>query len=171
MAYINKEESKAIREALKKEFPGSKFGVRIRHHSSLSVDIKSSNIDWSNVFITDDVYYRDSFKPQYSLAVDKIKQYRPDVYPELIKWMDNNPDQWEAHYDIADRIHILFTPEQIEFLDKVETIIKRAPFDAGVGDLWFNKSDSQIDYFHIAYYIDLNITEGLNKNLREVVAI
>ena len=169
MAYITKEDSKAIREALKKEFPGSKFGVKIRHHSSLSVDIKASDIDWSNVFTEMDVYHRDSFKPKYSLAVDRIKEYRPEVYPKLVEWMDNNKDQWEAHYDIADRIHIMFTPEQIKFLDKVEEITKTAPFHAGVGDLWFNESDSQIDYFHTAYYIDINITENLNNNLREVL--
>jgi hypothetical protein len=171
MAYINKEESKAIRDRLKKEFPGSKFGVRIRNHMAISVDLKESNIDWSNVFTEIDVYYRDSFKPQYSLAIDHIKRNKPSVYAELTKWMDNNPDQWEAHLDIADRIHIFFTPEQAEFLDKVETLIKRAPFDAGVGDLWFDKSDSMTDYFHTAFYIDINITKNLNKNLREVIAI
>ena len=58
MAYIKKEDSKAIREALKKEFPGSKFGVKIRHHSSLSVDIKARYIynlnqmkDWISMFL------------------------------------------------------------------------------------------------------------------------
>ena len=169
MAYIKKEESKAIREALKKEFPGSKFGVRIRNNMALEVDLKESDIDWSNIFINMDVYHRDSFKPKYSLAVDRIKEYKPEIYPQLIKWMKNNMDQWEKHHSDQDRIHIFFTPKQVEFLDKVEENTKTAPFNAGVGDLWFDKSDSMTDYFHTAYYIDINLEEGLNKNLKEVI--
>lgn len=169
MAYIKKEESKAIREALKKEFPGSKFGVRIQDHMRLCVEVKKSDLDWTNIFTDMGAYHRESFNPRYSLAVDRIKEYKPEIYPELVKWMDQNPDQFERHVDIADRIHILFTPEQNKFLDKVEEIIKTAPFHAGVGDLWFDKSDMMTDYFHTAFYISININESLNENLKEVI--
>lgn len=45
MAYITKEKSAEIRKALKARFPDWKFSVKIRHHSSLDVDILSAPID------------------------------------------------------------------------------------------------------------------------------
>ena len=44
------------------------------------------------------------------------------------------------------------------FFEQVLEIIKCAPARAG-GRAWFDKSDSQTDYFHIAYYIHLNVGE------------
>jgi hypothetical protein len=44
------------------------------------------------------------------------------------------------------------------FFEQVLNIIKTAPSNAG-GRAWFDKSDSQTDYFHIAYYIHLNVGE------------
>lgn len=170
MAYINKEESKAIREALKKEFPNSKFGVRIRDNMTLCVEVKKSDLDWTNLFADIDVYHRGS-RGLYSLSVDRVREYKPEIYPELTKWIDQNPDKFERHIDIAERIHIFFTPEQNEFLDKVSEIIKTAPFKAGVGKLWFDKSDPMTDYFHTAFYIDIHISEVLNENLKEVVTV
>ena len=43
------------------------------------------------------------------------------------------------------------------FFDKIVEIIKTAPFKAGVGDLWFDDSDSQTDYFHTAYYMSVGV--------------
>ena len=42
-------------------------------------------------------------------------------------------------------------------IKKVEKIIKTAPYNAGVGDLWFDESDSQSDYFHTAFYMSIHI--------------
>jgi hypothetical protein len=42
-------------------------------------------------------------------------------------------------------------------IEKVEKIIKTAPYNAGVGDLWFDESDSQSDYFHTAFYMSIHI--------------
>ena len=48
-------------------------------------------------------------------------------------------------------------PKNAEFFKEVLEIIKSAPFKAGVGDLWFDKSDIITDYFHTAYYIHLHV--------------
>jgi hypothetical protein len=50
--------------------------------------------------------------------------------------------------------------EHTEFFKQVVDIIKTAPsrgegFHKGSG--WFDESDAMVDYFHTAYYIDLNV--------------
>ena len=42
-------------------------------------------------------------------------------------------------------------------IKKVEKIIKTVLYLEGVGDLWFDKSDSMTDYFHTAYYMSIHV--------------
>ena len=50
MAYINKEDVKAIRKELKEAFPKFKFGVRKQHGSmSVMVTVKQGPTDFSNI--------------------------------------------------------------------------------------------------------------------------
>ena len=49
MAYINKEQVKQIREALKKEFPEIKFSVRKENYSSVHVTILKSPYNFSDL--------------------------------------------------------------------------------------------------------------------------
>jgi hypothetical protein len=51
------------------------------------------------------------------------------------------------------------TGEHQTFFEKIVNIMKTAPAKAGVGDMWFDESDSMTDYFHIAYYLQLNVGE------------
>ncbi len=46
MAYITAEQVKAVRVALKKEFPSVKFSVTKEHCSNLKISIMESNIDF-----------------------------------------------------------------------------------------------------------------------------
>ena len=129
MAYINAEQTKAIRKALKERFPEHKFSVKIgagNHSVSVSVvegpAFEQEEAQWNHVenkFVAPDLNKNHS----------SINQY----------WIDK-------HY-----------PKNAEFFKEVLEIIKSAPFKAGVGDLWFNKSDIITDYFHTAYYIHLHI--------------
>ena len=57
MAFINKENVKQIREALKKEFPEIKFSVRKENFSSVYVSILKSPYDFSDLpFFRQDSY-------------------------------------------------------------------------------------------------------------------
>ena len=58
MAYISKEDVKAIREELKVAFPELKFGVKKMHGGSNGVDvtIKSGKVDFSDCFTHGDGY-------------------------------------------------------------------------------------------------------------------
>ena len=126
MAYINAEQVKAIRLALKKEFPEFKFSVTKRHHSEVDVRLMSGP----------------SFDKQ------KLWIRGEDVVVDL-----NNYDSWSTinHY------HTYWYGKYEKFFNKIIEIIKTAPFKAGVGDLWFDESDSQTDYFHTAYYMSIGI--------------
>lgn len=53
--------------------------------------------------------------------------------------LDVNPYWYHDHFDGVAR----------EFLEEL--------FAAMKGTKWFNKSDIQSDYFHIAYYLDVNV--------------
>ena len=126
MAYINAEQVKAIRLALKKEFPEFKFSVTKRHHSEVDVRLMSGP----------------SFDKQ------KVWHRGEEVVVDL-----NNMDSWSTinHY------HTHWYGKYEEFFNKIIEIIKTAPFKAGVGDLWFDESDSMTDYFHTAYYMSVGI--------------
>jgi len=126
MAYINAEQVKAIRLALKKEFPEFKFSVTKRHHSEVDVRLMSGP----------------SFDKQ------KVWHRGEEVVVDL-----NNMDTWSTinHY------HTHWYGKYEEFFNKIIEIIKTAPFKAGVGDLWFDDSDSMTDYFHTAYYMSIGI--------------
>ena len=56
MAYIGKEDVKAIREELKATFPKFKFGVRKRDWNQVTVTVKEGPTDFSSCFRGDDGY-------------------------------------------------------------------------------------------------------------------
>ena len=66
--------------------------------------------------------------------------------------------QGRGAYAQINEYHLYNYGKYQTFFEQVLEIIKCAPARAG-GRAWFDKSDSQIDYFHIAYYIHLNVGE------------
>lgn len=49
-----------------------------------------------------------------------------------------------------------FYGKHAKFLDRIDEIAKTAPGKAG-GKVYFNETDAQIDYFHVAYYVNIHI--------------
>ena len=129
MAYINAEQTKSIREALKKKFPEHKFSV---------------TIGAGNHSVTASVIAGPAFRQeeaQYNKYKDKY------VAPDL------NKDHTQVnHFWVKDHY-----PNNAKFFQEVVEIIKTAPYYAGVGDLWFDESDIQTDYFHTAYYLNIQV--------------
>jgi hypothetical protein len=66
--------------------------------------------------------------------------------------------QGRGAYAQINEYHLYNYGKYQTFFEQILEIIKCAPARAG-GRAWFDKSDSQIDYFHIAYYIHLNVGE------------
>ena len=67
--------------------------------------------------------------------------------------VDGDINEYEQlnHYH-AERF---YGEENVVIIKKVEKIVKTTPW--GVGDLWFDKSDSMSDYFHTAYYFSIHV--------------
>ena len=129
MAYINAKETKAIREALKKRFPGHKFSVT-----------KMSGSHGVNVAVM--------AGPAFKKEPEQYNQYEDKyVAPDLNKGHSSVNHFWvKDHY-----------PNNAKFFQNVVEIIKTAPYYAGVGELWFDESDIQTDYFHTAYYMRISV--------------
>ena len=129
MAYINAEQTKAIRKALKKRFPDHTFSVT-KMGGSYGVNVR--------------VMAGPAFKKEaaeYDRSLDKY------VAIDLNEGYSNINQYWiNEHY-----------PNNAKFFEEVLEIIMTAPYYAGVGDLWFDKSDIQTDYFHTAYYISISV--------------
>jgi hypothetical protein len=127
MAYINAQEVKAIRNELKAQFPGFKFGVR-KGSGSLSVDvsIKSGPVD---------------FIENYNEVTGNSEGRLAEGYLQI------NQYWFQDHFDGAAK----------NMIDQVLRIIKIAPSTVPGGRRWFDESDAMTDYFHTAYYIHLQV--------------
>ena len=53
--------------------------------------------------------------------------------------------------------HLQNYGQHTPFFEELEKIIKTAPALAEGGRKWFDKSDMMTDYFHTAFYIDLDV--------------
>jgi len=121
MAHMN-QEKKALISPLIKEI-SKKYGVKtslsIRDRSSISLNIKSGNIDFINNF-------------------NEIAKTKNAI-------LAANDHVSVNHY----WFHEQFSGVALEFLKESMVALKSAG--------WFDKSDIQIDYFNIAYYISIEI--------------
>ena len=68
-----------------------------------------------------------------------VSEKRGEEHAVTRNYMDVNPYWYQEH----------FTGTAKEFFDEVMTAVKSAD--------WFDKSDIQTDYFHTAYYFDINV--------------
>lgn len=107
MAFISKEETKNIRENLKKAFPNLKFSVTTLHHSKVSVIIKSGDVDFigamecadnaANFGINVNEYHFEKY-----FFTEETQQIIPKIFT-IIKsqgWYDNS-DAMTDYFDVA----------------------------------------------------------------------
>ena len=108
MAYINKENVKQIREALKKAFPEIKFSVRKENHSSVYVSILKSPYDFSDL-----PHYREDYYTSVNhFRVPDCKHRRMlEKIITIIKtgsertWFDKS-DSMTDYFHVAFYIHL-----------------------------------------------------------------
>jgi len=129
MAYMNQETKKELAPAIKAVLTkyGMKGSIGVRHHMTLVVNIKSGKLD---------------IMQNWYDTVTKNGQILTNTYGDTIKkpeYMDVN------QYWISENYSGIVKDFIIEL------------YDAMKGDKWFDKSDIQSDYFHTAYYMDVNV--------------
>ena len=128
MAYIKTEEVSAIRNELKKRFGHTGLKFGVRKMHHSSVHV---TIKAGPIDFTDvfrSSNSRDFTNPGTDNGYAQINTYHLDMYGEH-----------ESHFEA------------------ILKIIKTAPALAEGGREWFDKSDIMTDYFHTAFYINLNV--------------
>lgn len=96
MAYITKETVKDIRNALKKEFPQTKFSVRLFHNMKVSVSIMTSPYFDDDINMNINHNWLDRYPEDAKVflkRVDEIIRTTGDYY--------NNTDIMTDYFDVA----------------------------------------------------------------------
>jgi hypothetical protein len=131
MAYMNQERKAKIVSLVKPIL--AKYGIKatfaVRSHMTICLNIKSGPIDFVENFIETD---RASFHGR-KMAADQIAYIRKN------QSVDVNPYWYQEH----------FSGKAKAFLSEILPAMK------GAG--WYDRSDSQTDYFDTAYYVEVNI--------------
>jgi hypothetical protein len=74
-------------------------------------------------------------------------------------WADKSETDYGYGYTNINHCHI--TEERFgaeaKLFSEIDTIIRTAPAKAEGGRAYFDNSDSQTDYFHVAYYYDIQV--------------
>ena len=131
MAHITAQEVATKRAALKAAFPGWKFSVRTRHHSTVDVAILAAPVD---------------------LLDPAFRPYRPNVFSTADEHAQRRADERARgtcdvnHYHFADT----WTGEALDALSKILEILNEGNFD---------KSDIMTDYHHVGFYVSLSVGE------------
>ena len=131
MAYMSQEKKAKIATMIKPIL--AKYGVKgtlaVRNHSTIVLTVKSGKIDFIGNYIK-----TDAEKPYAKhFSEDQVAYIRKN------QAIDVNPYWFQDH----------FTGKAKSFLAEAFAALKGAD--------WFDESDAQIDYFHTAYYVDVNI--------------
>ena len=93
------------------------------------------------------------------------KQHHSSVHVTIKAGPIDFSDIYRDHYGSGDhyaQVHVYHLSnygQHQPFFEEVLKIIKTAPALAEGGREWFDKSDIMTDYFHTAFYINLNVGE------------
>ena len=127
MAYIGAQEVQQIRNALKARFPDFRFGCR-KGSGSLSVDVTIKQG-----------------------PIDFIKNYNDTVQQQPGGFRNGSPAK--DHLQVNEFwFHEHFSGAAKDTIEEVLKIIKTSS-----NRKWYDRSDSQSDYFDTAFYIHLGI--------------
>jgi len=78
MPYITTEEVKAIRQAIKKAFPGYKFSITKEHYSGINISVLSGPIDFGKDYMPINNYHYERYYGQEQ--VEFLKKVFETIY-------------------------------------------------------------------------------------------
>jgi hypothetical protein len=136
MAYFSQEKKKEVAPKIKSILKKYKMKgtISVDNHSTLEVNLKEGSLD---------------FKKFYELVENEYhsRRYGGENVPA------QDPYKWTYvrvnHYDDSQKAKKLGFDDIANFLDELLLAMRSAG--------WYDESDIQSDYFHIAYYTDINI--------------
>lgn len=129
MAYVSQELKKELSPAIKSVLKkyGLKGSIAVRNHMVLVVNIKSGKLDIIGNWFDKVTKNGRDMTNTYGDTIKKPEYIDINQY-----WIDDN-----------------YTGIVRDFVKDLYSAMK--------GDKWFDKSDIQSDYFHTAYYMDVNV--------------
>lgn len=130
MAYMSQDTKKSIApkiQKLAKEY-GIKCTLALQHHSTIILNINSGKLD---------------FIENYNAQIREANKTNLFDHGRLASESD-------GHIQIiSQNLEYRFTGDCLAFLERASEILYSADY--------YNNSDSQIDYFDVAYYVKINI--------------
>lgn len=132
MAYFSKEDKAKVTPLIKavlKKY-GVKGSIAVNHYTTLVVNIKSGKLD----FIGADKKVQEFQTRHYFRQGDKIEER---TYLQV------------NTFSIAESLRKVEENTMADFFEELLTAMRSAG--------WYNRSDAQIDYFDIAYFMDVNV--------------
>ena len=142
MAYIGAKETAQIRKKLKAKFPDWKFSVVCRHHTGVDVSIMAGPVDFYNEKVADNstsgVFHKCLESGQYV----NVRKKEP--------FFTGN-EQARGHKGINHYFCGQHGKYEKLFKEILEIILY------GSDRKWFDDSDSQTDYFHTAFYVNMQV--------------
>lgn len=133
MAYFSQEDKKKVAPKIKavlKKY-GLKGSVAVHNHSTLVVNIKEGSLDLCGVELKCRLN-----NPRF-LSLNDSENVEKPTYIQVNR------------YHASERCRRVGEEKIAKFYEE----LNEATMSAG----WFDKSDIQTDYFHTAYYIDINV--------------
>lgn len=158
MAFVSQDDKKKLAPAIKavlKKY-NAKASIAVRNHSTLVVNIKSSDLDIVSA--------------SNEARLDHIERemyHHPDQYIQLDDYVNVNEYWIEDTYKNY--------PEIVSFLTELKSAME--------GEEFFNHDDMMTDYFHRSHYIDIKVgsydkpyvcnveTKDLSARIAEIKAI
>ena len=131
MAYMNQDMKAKIAANIKpllKKY-NLKGSLSVSNHMSIVLSLKAGSIDFIENYIDVD----DKKTYGYKMTAENVENFRKG------KSIDVNPYWYKEHFSGVAK----------KALAEILSAMKSAD--------WYDKSDAQIDYFDISYYIDVNI--------------
>lgn len=129
MAYMNQERKAKIAAALKPILAKYKMkgSLSVRNHSTICLTLTSGSIDFIGDLNAD----------RMSTLLFNLDRTKDELRKDYV--LDVNPYWYQEHYN----------GKALAFLSEIIPTMKAAD--------WYDRSDAQIDYFDVAYHIDVNV--------------
>ena len=101
---------------------------------------------------------KEEFGPELKFGVKK--QHHSSVTVTIKKGIVDFSDimrEGDRGYTQVNHYHTHMYGEHANIFDHIVDVIKKAPGKAEGGREWFDKSDAMVDYFHTAFYFNLEV--------------
>lgn len=96
MAYITSEQVKAVREAIKKEFPNYKWSITRKDYSSIYIRLMEADFKVEKDYEQLNPFYLDYYSEKINSVFSKVKE----IMFKIVPYRDNSDSQTD-YFDVS----------------------------------------------------------------------